>query len=563
MKALKEKGFSCYLFLISIIFCLEVNAEISYPDLMKLSPQELSERGELFLQIAMPDSAMKYFTVLAGSYSEKMSKQDKTYCALAYKELGNSYNNQEDYVTAYNFWMEGLQIAEKENLQDLIPVFYNNIGNILYIFNEPELGVQCYKKGIEKAKDIGNWEDYRKILINITMQLVNNDQLDKAQKYYMLLRKEAEVDTTASFRHYIAFISAQVHEKEGKYDQAIADCQTALDIAIKRNLIGNISSAYSYIANLYIKKNNVDSVLNYLTRNEEFTRRNHLSYHQKNNLLNLSEFYKQCGNSKRSMEYKQAYWELSDSLFNQKKATQVKNSLFSYEIKKNYQEIAQLTHKNELADKEIRYQRSRGWLYFSGMLIAISFLLYVYHQKKKLMQTYRKLFEQNKELSLYKENFLSQEEKGKSQSLLAKESVSVGEDCPFPSRNVIPEQVKDELSKKISSILHETKAFCQTDFNLDKLANLTNSNTSYISQVINEVYDCNFRTLLSKYRIQEAEHLLRNAEIYTNQTIQSIAESVGYKSSWSFTQHFKEITGMTPSIYIRLLKEERNNRQKH
>jgi hypothetical protein len=81
MKALKEKGFSCYLFLISIIFCLEVNAEISYPDLMKLSPQELSERGELFLQIAMPDSAMKYFTVLAGSYSEKMSKQDKTYCA--------------------------------------------------------------------------------------------------------------------------------------------------------------------------------------------------------------------------------------------------------------------------------------------------------------------------------------------------------------------------------------------------------------------------------------------------------------------------------------------------
>ena len=106
----------------------------------------------------------------------------------------------------------------------------------------------------------------------------------------MLLRKEAEVDTTASFRHYIAFISAQVHEKEGKYDQAIADCQTALDIAIKRNLIGNISSAYSYIANLYIKKNNVDSVLNYLTRNEEFTRKNHLSYHQKNNLLNLSEF---------------------------------------------------------------------------------------------------------------------------------------------------------------------------------------------------------------------------------------------------------------------------------
>ncbi len=565
MKALKEKRFSYHLLLISVLICLDMNAEISYPDLIKLSPQELAQRGEYFLQANVPDSAMKYFTVLAGSYSERMSKQNKKYCVGAYKELGNSYNNQEDYATAYNFWMEGLQIAERENLQDLIPIFYNNIGNILYIFNEPELGVQCYQKGMKAAKDIGDGEAYRKILINITMQYVNNNQPDEARKYYMLLRKDAEADTTAFFRHYLAYISAQFHEKKGKYDHAIADCHTALSIAIEKHLVGNISSTYNYMANLYIKKNNTDSILHYLQLNEEFTRNNHLSYHQKANLSNLSEFYKQHGNSRKAMEYKQAYWELSDSLFNQRKATQIKNSLFSYEIKKNYQEIAQLTRKNELADKEIRQQRSRGWFYFSGMLIAISFLLYVYYQKKKLMQTYRKLFEQNKELSLYKEKSLLQEEKSEKQTLSAKETAPTEEGCLLSSRTAMPEQIKDELSRKIAYILHETKAFCQTDFNLDKLASLTNSNTSYLSQVINEVYNCNFRTLLSKYRIQEAEHLLRNAEIYTSQTIQSIAESVGYKSSWSFTQHFKEITGMTPSIYIRLLKEEeeKKNHRKH
>lgn len=561
MRALKNKRFFYYLFLIYLFICPNTNAEISYPDLMKLSPQELSERGKYFMQTNMPDSAMKCFSVLAGSYSEKMSKQSKEYCTQAYKELGNSYNNQEDYATAYNFFMEGLQIAEKENFQNLIPIFYNNIGNILYIFNEPELGVQCYTKGMEAAKAVNDGEAYRKILINITMQYVNNNQLDKAWKYYMLLKKEAEADTTAFFRHYIAYISAQFHEKKGKYDKAIADCHAALNIATEKHLMGNISSTYNYMANLYIKKNNPDSVLHYLELNEEFTRKAHLLYHQKANLLNLSEFHKQHGNSRKAMKYKQAYWELSDSLFNQKKATQIKNSLFSYEIKKNYQEIAQLTHKNELADKEIRHQRSRGWFYFSGMVIAISFLLYIYYQKKRLMQTYRKLFEQNNELSLYKEKFLLQEEKKKSQNLSIEELTPIEDSSQLTSKNIIPEQVKNELSKKIAYILHDTKAFCQTDFNLDKLASMTESNTSYISQVINEIYDCNFRTLLSKYRIQEAEHLLKDAEIYTSQTIQSIAESVGYKSSWSFTQHFKEITGMTPSIYIRLLKEEKNNHQ--
>jgi len=72
-----------------------------------------------------------------------------------------------------------------------------------------------------------------------------------------------------------------------------------------------------------------------------------------------------------------------------------------------------------------------------------------------------------------------------------------------------------------------------------------------VSRVINEVRGCNFNALLSEYRIKEACRRLNDMAHYGNQTIEAIANGVGFRSRSHFSTNFKRLTGLTPTEYQR------------
>lgn len=90
-----------------------------------------------------------------------------------------------------------------------------------------------------------------------------------------------------------------------------------------------------------------------------------------------------------------------------------------------------------------------------------------------------------------------------------------------------------------------------------KLAEAVGSNTKYVSQVINEYYNKNFKTLLNEYRLREATRRLNDQEHYGNMTIQAIYEEVGYSNAVSFIRAFKRMYGITPSEYQKKAAEKR------
>ena len=94
------------------------------------------------------------------------------------------------------------------------------------------------------------------------------------------------------------------------------------------------------------------------------------------------------------------------------------------------------------------------------------------------------------------------------------------------------------------------------DFSLERLAMLSQSRYKYVSQVINEHYGQNFNNFLNSYRIKEACKRMGDIEHYGNYTIEAISESVGFKSRSTFVTSFKRITGLTPSQYQQLARDE-------
>ena len=130
-----------------------------------------------------------------------------------------------------------------------------------------------------------------------------------------------------------------------------------------------------------------------------------------------------------------------------------------------------------------------------------------------------------------------------------------GRDADKAKPGLSPVQ-KKTLLEAIKAVMEREEVYCDTDFSLGKLASLVNSNSKYVSQVINEHYRKNFNAYLNVYRIRTARARLADRKNYGNYTIKAIAESVGYKSNTTFVNAFKELTGMPPSVFLKMAMEE-------
>lgn len=72
------------------------------------------------------------------------------------------------------------------------------------------------------------------------------------------------------------------------------------------------------------------------------------------------------------------------------------------------------------------------------------------------------------------------------------------------------------------------------------------TNTVYLSQAINLLAGCNFKTLVNRYRV---EHICQEAE-RTNRDVEDIANDYRFWSRSTFYDAFKTHTGKTPRQYM-------------
>lgn len=118
------------------------------------------------------------------------------------------------------------------------------------------------------------------------------------------------------------------------------------------------------------------------------------------------------------------------------------------------------------------------------------------------------------------------------------------------------EQMTD-LKARIDEVLANTSEICSVDFSLNRLAELVGQKYWNMSAIIKMIYSKNFNTLLNEYRFKEACRRMNDVAKYGNYTIEAISASVGFKSRSNFVLTFKNMTGLTPSAYQKLAKQEK------
>lgn len=197
--------------------------------------------------------------------------------------------------------------------------------------------------------------------------------------------------------------------------------------------------------------------------------------------------------------------------------------------------------------KEIARQKSEHLaqiFFFMGLgfvILAIGFVLWYRSKKRKEYRQFEKLIEEvkkNKEKE-YKEPVALIDER--------KRFLSV------------------EAELKIIAKLKEFEigvSFLEPTTSLSSLATFCETNTKYLSYVLNQVLEKDFNTYINDLRIDYGIKKLQEDEIFREYKISYLASYLGFSSHSKFTVVFKEKTGLTPSLFLSYLeKEERKSRK--
>lgn len=125
-----------------------------------------------------------------------------------------------------------------------------------------------------------------------------------------------------------------------------------------------------------------------------------------------------------------------------------------------------------------------------------------------------------------------------------------------PKGIVIPKETEKSILDKLKRFEASAK-YLNKDMSLAVLAGQFETNTKYLSGVINKHYDDNFNTFINKLRVNYIIDKLKNEPNYINYKISVLAEECGYSSHSSFATVFKSIVGMSPVVFIKHIQKER------
>lgn len=123
-------------------------------------------------------------------------------------------------------------------------------------------------------------------------------------------------------------------------------------------------------------------------------------------------------------------------------------------------------------------------------------------------------------------------------------------------RSLIRAELADQLYDEILNIIVVQKKYRDPNYSAKNLARDLQTNTRYLSAVVNSRFGMNYSCLLNEYRIKDALHLLTDKR-YAHLNIEEISSMVGFANRQSFYAAFYKNVGETPNGY-----RKRNAEQK-
>ncbi len=469
---------------------------------------------------------------------------------LKLKQTGNRCVELNQYVEALQYYTTAVEKAELSGNKKVYSECISNIGMVYAAFRDYERAIFYFNKANRLALDNKNEHLVSLTAINLMAAECAKGAPDNAEKYLKMLEQHPVTDNQKQ-DYFLTFNRGLIASCRKQYREAVANFKRSIAIEGK-----NTSPSVWYeMGNAYAGWGKSDSAVVCYNRAVEIAQHSNNYEETSQACKALSELYKQTNETDSAIKYQTLYINLQDSLFNINKFNLAKAELFNYE--------------NTLIDRHIHSLHGWIWLLAGIVFVIMAILFIIIRLYRQLQSTQRLLVRKNKELIAQNERnkqlradyLTTMREAMPKQPTLADDMHGIAHDDTVSEGTELPltQEQRMLLAEQITEVMDRADVIADSDFNLNKLAKLVNSNSKYVSAIINDIFHKNFKTLLNENRIREVCRRLSDEENYGHLTIAAIANTVGYNSMNNFITVFKRIVGMTPSKYRQLSLKEHNS----
>ena len=104
------------------------------------------------------------------------------------------------------------------------------------------------------------------------------------------------------------------------------------------------------------------------------------------------------------------------------------------------------------------------------------------------------------------------------------------------------------LMEEMSALIEEKELYRQKNLRITEVASELATNKTYVSILLNNLSGESFTSLITRYRVEYAQKLLRE---HPDMLLDEVAEQSGFSSRTTFFRNFKSLTGLTPQEWKR------------
>lgn len=398
-------------------------------DTLKLAELCLS-RGKIYYYMGNYDMAISYYQ---SSIDLAKAIGDTATMAISLKHIGKINWLKGELTEALKNYEQSLEYAVKTNNTSLKCVLYNNIGTIFYAVGDYEEALKYYYIALPLRDSIHDFKGKSVTLNNIGIifsewgkhdeaynyyshaaslsdsldyyygeaysyfnlgnHLLNYNKMDSAIIFFKKALLTYKKDNNNLMGSYICFSKlGKIYQKLNELDSAFRYFKTSIRVAEKIKIANYRATAYSNIAKLFLKTDNVDSALHYAFKaNDYLSKTGGYKKIKQDNYHLLSEIFNKKKNYKKALEYSQLSNRFRDSIFNEEKTKQITRMEVLYRIEQKENENKYLKKEQErqkaklIADSlTIRLQYYLFAVVSLLLITVIGFTFVFYREKQKL-----------------------------------------------------------------------------------------------------------------------------------------------------------------------------------
>lgn len=480
-------------------------------------------------------TALKYTDSIA-----TISKNIKgnLYPARTYLIKGNLYYKYDNLKAALDNYIIGLQYAKKQKNNEQIA--YSNM-NIAYL--NSYMG-----KNAEAAKtfryylynNVTDQYKHNQMRVSLISCYIEINKLDSANILIQEGLKSSFVNKNNYSINQYLYLTGWSNLKQKKYTIAVGDLLKAYNYFSSIN-DNNANYVLYSLGKSYDGLADKEKAVQYFTILDNNVKKSNITFPELREIYTyLIDYYKVNNNKERQLYYIDRFLKVDKKLDEQFR-------YLSVELPKKY-DTPNIIQEKENIINGLKNRKTILYISIGILFLILLLILYLYYKAKKTARQQHKIAQELIK-NIEKRNFEFTTDIKKEAPALSHQ-VSENVETESTVTKTVPEEVTLFILKELETFENK-QLFLKTGITLANLAKNIKTNTSYLSETINNHKGKNFNSYLNDLRIDYVLDRLVKDKKFRSYKLPAIAEEIGYNNVQAFSVAFKKKTGTTPAIYIK------------